>query len=105
MNYFTFPGILKVDINPENLFNAIEKVTGISKEVLCSPARQRPIVEARYIFAYIIRKKTNLSLVEIGNLIKKNHCSIIFYNKQMDWFIKSDPNIINLYKKTLNQLC
>ena len=105
MNYFSLPGILKVDINPANLFKAVEKVTGISKEVLCSPARQRPIVEARYIFAYIIRKKTNLSLLEIGNLLNKNHSSIIFYNKQMDWFIKSDENLINLYKKTLNHLC
>ena len=105
MNYFTLPGILKVDINPENLFKAVEKVTGISKQVLCSAARQRPIVEARYIFAYIIKKKTNLSLVEIGNLMNKNHSSIIFYNKQMDWFIKSDENLINLYKKTINQLC
>jgi hypothetical protein len=37
--------------------------------------------------------------------MNKNHSSIIFYNKQMDWFIKSDENLINLYKKTINQLC
>lgn len=104
MNYFSIPGILKVDINPDNVFKAIEKVTGINRDILCSPARQRPIVEARYIFAYIVRKKTNLSLLEIGNILNKNHSSIIFYNRQMDWFIKSDQNIINLYNKTTSLL-
>ena len=104
MNYFSIPGILKVDINPDNVFKVIEKVTGINRDILCSAARQRPIVEARYIFAYIIRKKTNLSLVQIGNILNKNHCSIIFYNRQMDWFIKSDQNIINLYNKTASLL-
>lgn len=100
MNYFSIPGILKVDINPENVFKAVEKVTGINKEVLKSPARQRPIVEARYIFAYIIRNKTTMQLQQIGDLINKGHSSIIFYNKKMDFFIQNDKHLINLYNKT-----
>ena len=104
MNYFIIPGVNKYQLNAYSIFKAIEKVTGISKDELTSKARHRPIVEGRYLFAYIIKKKTNLTLNQIGKLLNKDHCSIIFYNKQMDNYIKSDKHLINMYNKTFNLL-
>lgn len=104
MNYFILPGINKYQLNADSIFKAIEKVTGISKDELISKARHRPIVEGRYLFAYIIRRKTNLTLKEIGKMLNKDHCSIIFYNKQMENYINSDKHLINMYNKTINLL-
>lgn len=100
-NYFVIPGVEKTNINYENVFRAVEKVTGITKEEICSKARHRPIVEARYIWAYIVRNKTNLTLKKMAEIINKDHCSIIFYMKQMSYFIESDPQIKKFYNKTI----
>jgi len=104
MNYFIIPGVNKYQLNVDSIFKAIEKITGINKEELTSKARHRPIVEGRYLFAYIIKKKTNLTLNQIGKLLNKDHCSIIFYNKQMDNYIKSDKHLLNMYNKIINLL-
>jgi chromosomal replication initiation ATPase DnaA len=104
MNYFIIPGILKVNFQPDKLFIEIEKFTGITKDQIRGKCRKQEIVQARYLFAAIMRKNTNYTLQYIGSLINRDHSNLIFYLKKMDWFLKSEKDLANKYQSILNNL-
>jgi chromosomal replication initiation ATPase DnaA len=104
MNYFILPGILKVNFEPDRLFSEVTKFTGITKEEMQGKCRKQEIVQARYLFATIMRKNTNYTLQYIGSLINRDHSNLIFYFKKMDWFLKNEKDLANKYQLILNNL-
>jgi chromosomal replication initiator protein len=50
---------------------------GISFDELCSRSRKRDRVVARNTVFYLARKHTELSLVEIGRRLNRNHSTVI----------------------------
>lgn len=54
--------------------------------------RFRPLVEARYIYAFIAKKYTKHSLAKIGEAIGRDHASIIHYLKHFEHLVMYDKN-------------
>lgn len=55
------------------------------------------LVDARRMFCYIARNKTNHSLQKIANVINRSHCMVIHYCKTTNDYIKiKDEKTINL---------
>lgn len=105
MNYWTLPGIDKQkSIQVDKLFELIHKHMQVSKEQLKSKTRLRDFVEARYIFAYIVKNQTNLSWRLIGEYINRDHSTTIYYVKQANWFLKTDKRLNKLYSQILSSL-
>ena len=64
-------------IDPKLLINIILNIVcnyyGISKIDIFSVKRHRNIVRARYFFIYLVRRKTQLTLTEIGGILNRDH--------------------------------
>mgnify|MGYP003110791218 CR=1 FL=1 len=60
-------------------------------------SRERKLVDARKVFAYILRTQ-NWSLNKIGRALKKDHTTIIHYLKDMEWLLQHDSSIIHAVK-------
>jgi hypothetical protein len=58
--------------------------------------RKRPHVDARKIYARILKDK-GWSLQKIGNSIDKHHSTIIHYLKDVEWLIEHDASVREIY--------
>lgn len=56
----------------------VEAVTGFSLEEIRSKSRYYPLVRARIILAYELRR-WNLTYIEIANAINRNHSTLTHY--------------------------
>lgn len=72
----------------------VESFFGIS---LSSKSRKRPIVEARMMYAKLMKRHTNLSLTDIGRSIDKDHATIIHYLNNFTWLKKADSNFASQF--------
>jgi len=105
INYFIMPGIKNTKaIQAEMLFQEIEKFTGITKAELQSKTRLREVVDARIMYAYIMKSKTLLTLLKIGQQINRDHSTVIHYLRQFKNLQKTDKNFNLTYLKILNNL-
>ena len=59
----------------------------VDKDVLFSKSRDRYLVERRMILAFFLRRRTELTWQEIGNIMNRNHASIIHYNNKVEGFL------------------
>ena len=78
----------------EQIKKLVIENTGIDID---NPVRKRPFVEARAIYYKLLREYTLLSLVEIGDYVKKNHATVIHGIKNLDSWCKLDVNLKNKY--------
>lgn len=60
--------------------------------------RTRALVEARMVYAKIIRDRGN-TLKSIGDYLKKDHTTIIHYISNIDFLMKQDERLLNNYMK------
>ena len=64
---------------------------------LSDKSRKKEIVEARMMYAKIMKRHTRLSLAAIGRAINKDHATIIHYLNNFSWFKKSDVAFSNRF--------
>jgi chromosomal replication initiator protein len=96
-NYIALPG-LKPGVkfygskSAESIIETVILFLGVKKDSLKEKSRLRHIVEARQISMFLIKKHTNLSLTEIGNLFggRDHTTSIHSINKVQD-MIDTEP--------------
>jgi hypothetical protein len=64
------------------LFEIIERVTGVSKELATSKDRRRFIVDARKMIIALLRNEVGLTCHQVGNILNMDH-STVLYNERM----------------------
>jgi chromosomal replication initiation ATPase DnaA len=64
--------------------DVVNALPEISKEKLLSSCRDREIVLTRQCIGYILHNKYGLSLTSIGNILDRNHATIIHGNKAVE---------------------
>ena len=74
----------------------------IERSVIESKSRKRLVVEKRMLLSYFLRVKINLNYEEIGVLLNKKHCSIMYHVNKIDDFLKVYPHLRRMYKKAHN---
>ena len=84
------------------LFRIVTNVFGISKQEMTSKTRKRAYVEAKTMFAVIARQKLLLSTVEIGELIKRDHSSVIHYSSVHKDLYKVDKTYRRMFNLVSN---
>ena len=60
-------------------------------------SRRRDVVNGRIAFGYIARKHLNQTYEKIGNVINKDHATIMHYCKNFDGVYRSDQNFRNYF--------
>ena len=89
----------------KKILKAVSKVTDLSIEAIKANNRKRELVQARNIYYYIARLKTNNSLETISELVDKNHATISSNLKKFDYDIELNyMNSAKLLKKCKRKL-
>ena len=70
-------------IKPEIILNFIYKKYKINEKLLKSKCRKPELVRPRIMAACLLKKYTNLSLTEIGDLLDRDHSTALYYNRQL----------------------
>lgn len=87
--------IRKINANydPEIIIGRICRAFGTNVENIKSKKRNNEIVIVRQICMYILHKKLNLNLSQIGILLKRNHSTVISSVKKVEKLIKQNEEI------------
>ena len=80
----------------QSIVEYVSEKTGID---ILMMSRGRQIVYARALYCKIALKATNASLTNIGDVIGKNHATIIHARNNIFHLIESDVFYMNIYKE------
>lgn len=87
----------------DRVFETVSKKLGIPVDEIKGTKRNREIAYARHISIYLIRKLTNLSLPNIGKILKKDHSTIMSslrtVEKQLGANTQTDADVNELLKE------
>ena len=78
---------------PEAIINETARYYQVSPEEIKGVSRQKNIVTARHITAYLIRNLTNLSLPNIGSFLNRDHATVLASIRKIENSIKSDKKL------------
>ncbi len=73
--------VLKADTTKEltvfEITKAVADATGISVDIIVSPSKITKVKVARYAIIYIARRLTSRSTCQIGNMVDRDHSSVV----------------------------
>ena len=72
---------------------------GIKRKVIESKSRERVVVEKRMLLSYFLRVKIKLTYEEIGFLLNKKHCTIMYHVNKIEDFLIVYPHLRRMYQK------
>lgn len=92
------------NISVDKIATAVSTYYNISLNDLSSNKRNKSIVLYRDIAIYIINKKTDLSLTEIGHYFNRNHSTISHSLEKMEEKVKVDEKLSNNINLIINNI-
>ena len=75
---------------PELVISQVCKFYSVDEATLKGTQRNRGTVEARHVAVYLMRKLTNLSSPEIGEVLNRDHATILYSVKQVEQRLKKN---------------
>lgn len=81
-----------------NLLKTVNRVSGVD---ILSQCRERPYVNARIVYSYILFKRGH-SYTDISRTINRNHSTIIHYMRNAEWLIKNEDELNMLHEACLD---
>jgi chromosomal replication initiator protein len=83
-------------ITPEQLIDQAANLYGLSAKQIRTRTRVRHIVRARQVAMYLISKKTDMSLHEIGRLFGDyDHTTVMYAVGIVERLLKESPGLAN----------
>ena len=77
---------------------------GITVKDIRSPRRDRPIADARVIYAHIMHARYNATIAHIAKKLSKHHSSVIAMLKRYKDFIDTDAGFSTHVDNVLNKI-
>ena len=71
----------------------------IERRVMESKSRKRIVVEKRMLLSYFLRVKIKLTYEEVGVLLNKKHCTIMYHVNKIEDFLIVYPHVRRMYQK------
>jgi len=101
-----FVGLENNHNNPaiSSIVNSVVNVTGIEFIKIQSVTRKREILYARHLFCYFARKRTKLSLQEIGNILNRDHATVLHSVKTVKDLLTYDREFIEIVPEIENKI-
>lgn len=93
MNPYTFPGLPEMNTDADTVKRVIAKEFGISIDAMMSRSRVRSHSTARHVFCYIMRQYTDMRHREIGDMIGRDHSSVIHAVKNIAGLIEVNTSV------------
>ena len=90
------------DIIKENkvnlLFEVTEAITGINRKKIVGKKRNAELILPRHIIGYMLHKELEITMVESGKLVGRDHSTINHYVKNYDDNMKFYKSFREMYK-------
>ena len=94
------PGNMPTEVIIEKALRLVCKKYNVTEEDLKSTKRTQSIANARHVAIYVLKKVTDLSHKEVGNILNRNHATVIASLNTVDINIKTKKN----YQEEINEL-
>lgn len=72
------------DVDVVNIIDVVCNVTGVNEIELVSRRRERQYVRARHIAIQLMIEMTDLSYVQIGSALNRDHTTVMYVKKKME---------------------
>jgi len=83
-----------VDLQPDDVLDAVSKAFGISNDQLLGRGRTREIALPRQIAMYLLREEGNVSLPQIGELIGgRDHTTVMYACDKVNNLMETDDRL------------
>lgn len=83
------------DVSPTDIIEHVARYFELSLEDLYGNSRAAPIAQARQIAMYLCRELTSLSLPKIGQLIGRDHTTVMYANNKIAELMKERRSVYN----------
>jgi len=83
------------DVSPTDIIEQVARYFELSLEDLYGNSRAQAIAQARQIAMYLCRELTSLSLPKIGQLIGRDHTTVMYANNKISELIKERRSVYN----------
>ncbi len=93
-------GAEPMSVTVDKIFSAVFKKYNVSKEDIKGKKRVKNITWARQVAIYLIREITELSFPDIGEIVDKDHSTVIYSNNLVAKKRTSDP-LVNIEMENL----
>lgn len=84
-------GAEPISVTVDKIFSAVFKKYNVSREDIKGKKRVKNVTWARQVAIYLIREITELSFPDIGEIVDKDHSTVIYANNCVAKKIASDP--------------
>lgn len=88
----------------DKIIQTVCKTWDRSLDDVCGKSRKQDVVYTRMTIAYFLRQYTKLSTTEIGNLINRDHATIIHYLKAYDSEFRFNKDFRNFAERIKEDL-
>ncbi len=99
MNYYSRPGLNYAKREPHAVISTVCRHFNLNPKDIRKKNRARDINEARSIVAYVLHKNLGLSSTKTGEIINRDHATVLHLSKKVEGFIEIDKE----YSKLINQ--
>ena len=89
----------KIDL----LFKVTESITGANRKQISSKKRYKELIVPRHIVGYMLHKELDITLIESGKIINRDHSTVHHYIKTYDdnmGFFREYKEMYNLIADT-----
>ena len=93
-------GAEPISVTVDKIFSAVFKKYNVSKENIKGTSRAKNITWARQVAIYLIREITELSFPNIGDIVNKDHTSVMYSHDKVIKKMAADP-VVNMEINTL----
>ena len=66
------------------LFETVEEITGIKKDLILSKKRKQDVAMARNIIGYILHKGVGMTTTSVAKTLKRDHSTVVYYNRMFE---------------------
>lgn len=98
------PGNIPMDALVEKILSVTSKYYGVSVEDIKSKKKNDTVANARHIAVYVIRKITELPYAKIGEIIGRDHSTVMSSINKVEINIKTKKNTDSDIKKIIKEI-
>ena len=95
------PGVSVKSVSRRRLISIVCEEFGISIDKFIGPRRDRQLSEARAVFCYIIRRRTEDTLMKLGELLNRDYTTVLHLSKKGDALIETCRETNDKYKEII----
>ena len=93
-----------LSVTIDKIFQTVSSALGVSVEEIKGRRRTREIAAARHAVTYLLKKLTDLSLIDIGRALDRDHATVINSIKKMEQEIESNAAFAGQVKELMREV-